>query len=366
MSSKLSATTITRRDIIPPAVPKKMQKLVSVSVISTPMTETKEEGVEAIKTARTGKDGEENKSESPENLAWVPCIRYPTTFRKKSVPVLALFDSGSEVNAIHPICAQELRLSIRLTDIGSQKINDITLDTYGMVVAAFSVTDKVNQVRFFELTFLVANINPKVIFGMFFLTLSGADIDSLGWELQWRTYTTKEVLLTTKRIELVGKKEFAAAMLDLKSENFVIHIASLSSDASPSSFPLELDVHLSRRPQVSSLIAKEAPTKVPAKYLDFADLFSPDLASKLPEHTGINNHTIELVDGQQPPYGPIYSLEPVELKTLKTYIETNLANRFIRPSKFPAGAPILFDRKSDSFLRLCVNYQGLNNLTIKN
>ena len=127
-----------------------------------------------------------------------------------------------------------------------------------------------------------------------------------------------------------------------------------------------LNVHPSQGPQISGLIAKEAPTKVPAEYSDFADVFSPDLTSELPEHTGINDHAIELVDGQQPPYGPIYSLGPMELETLKAYIETNLANGFIRPSKFPAGSPILFDRKSDSFFQLCVNYSGLNNLTIKN
>ena len=56
----------------------------------------------------------------------------------------------------------------------------------------------------------------------------------------------------------------------------------------------------------------------------------------------------------------------MELETLKAYIETNLANGLIRPSKSPAGAPILFDRKSDGSLRLCVDYRGLNNLTIKN
>ena len=51
---------------------------------------------------------------------------------------------------------------------------------------------------------------------------------------------------------------------------------------------------------------------------------------------------------------------------LKTYIEINLANGFIKPSKSPAGAPILFIRKKDDSLRLCVDYRGLNNLTIKN
>ena len=88
---------------------------------------------------------------------------------------------------------------------------------------------------------------------------------------------------------------------------------------------------------------------------------------ELPKHTGINNHATKLVDGcQQPLYGPIYNLEPVELEILKAYIETNLANGFIRLSKFHTGALILFDRKSNGFFWLCVNYWGLNNLTIKN
>ena len=230
-----------------------------------------------------------------------------------------------------------------------------------MVIAAFSVVEKANRVRFFEKTFLVANVSPEVVLGMPFLTLSGADVDFSGWELRWRTYTTKKALPTTRRVELVGKKEFAAAALDPEHETYVVYVASLSSTplASPNVYP-------SRRLQISGLIAEEAFTKVPTEYSDFADVFSPDLASELPEHTGINDHAIELVKGQQPPYEPIYSLKPVELETLKAYIETNLANGFIKPSKSPAGASILFDRKSDCSLQLCVDYRGLNNLTIKN
>ena len=152
----------------------------------------------------------------------------------------------------------------------------------------------------------------------------------------------------------MDKKEFAAAALDLEHETYVIYIGSVSSDALPNSSPL--DVHFFQRPQISNLIAKKTLTKVPAKYSDFEDVFSPYLVSELPEHIGINNYAIELVDSQQPPYGPIYSLRPVKLETLKVYIETNLANRFIRPSKSPAGAVILFNQKSDGFLKLCVVY----------
>ena len=212
----------------------------------------------------------------------------------------------------------------------------------------------------------MANVSPEGVLRMSFLTLSGIDVDFSGRELWWKTYTTEAALPTTKRVELVGKKEFAAVAFDSETETFIVYVASLSSDVSPSSSQLKLDVYPSRRPQVSGLIAEEALTKVLAEYLDFADVFFPDLASELLEHNGINIHIIKLVDGQQPPYSPIYSLEPVELETLKAYIKTNLANEFIKPSKSPAGAPILFDRKSNGSLQLCVDYQGLNNLTIKN
>ena len=60
---------------------------------------------------------------------------------------------------------------------------------------------------FLEETFLVANVSSEVVLEMPFLTLSGADVDFLNRELRWRTYTTEEALPTTRRAELVGKKE---------------------------------------------------------------------------------------------------------------------------------------------------------------
>ena len=80
----------------------------------------------------------------------------------------------------------------------------------------------------------------------------------------------------------------------------------------------------------------------------------------------MNKHAIKLEEGKQPLFGPIYSLDLVELEILKTYIKTNLANSFIRPSKSFAGAPILFDRKPDGSFHLYIDYRGLNNITIMN
>ena len=105
---------------------------------------------------------------------------------------------------------------------------------------------------------------------------------------------------------------------------------------------------------------------VSSKYADFANVFSKNLATKLPEHTEITDYIIDLIESHQSPYGPIYSLRQVELETLITYIKIYLVIGFIRPSKSLVGTPIFFVKKLDRSFWLCVDYKDLNNLTIKN
>ena len=162
---------------------------------------------------------------------------------------------------------------------------------------------------------------------------------------------------TTQKVELIDKKEFAKAALDENIKIFVVHVSCLSLGS-------KIIIQPAREAQIVSLLAKEV--IVPAKYLDFTDVFSKESAEMLSKCIKINKHAIKLEDGKQPLYGQIYSLSPVELKTLKTYIKTNLANGFIQSSKFLAGAPIPFVCKPDGGLWLSVNYRDLNNLTIKN
>ena len=84
------------------------------------------------------------------------------------------------------------------------------------------------------------------------------------------------------------------------------------------------------------------------------------------EQTRVYEYTIKLEKGKQVPYTLIYTLKPVQLKTLKTYIKINLTNSFIKASKSLISALILFVRKSDGCLCLCVDNQWLNNFIIKN
>ncbi len=145
----------------------------------------------------------------------------------------------------------------------------------------------------------------------------------------------------------------------------MMHVAAIK-------LPIVMPIHPSRASQflddpiLAALQWDKAPIEIRTKYSNYADIFSLDLAMELLENTAMNEHAIELIEGKQPPYGPIYTLSPVELETLKTYIETHLKTGFIRLFKSLAGAPILFDKKPDGNLYLCVDYRGLNNLTIKN
>jgi hypothetical protein len=59
-------------------------------------------------------------------------------------------------------------------------------------------------------------------------------------------------------------------------------------------------------------------------------------------------------------------LSPAEDEVLRKYIQENLTKKFIRHSQSLCRAPILFVKKADGSLRLCVDYQGLNKLTTKN
>ncbi len=73
--------------------------------------------------------------------------------------------------------ASQLGLKIQKTNVGAQKIDSTTLETYKMIVSIYSISDKNGRKRFFEKSFLLANIKSDVVLGMPFLTMSNADIN---------------------------------------------------------------------------------------------------------------------------------------------------------------------------------------------
>ncbi|KAL5740018.1 hypothetical protein ACOSQ2_029198 [Xanthoceras sorbifolium] len=97
---------------------------------------------------------------------------------------------------------------------------------------------------------------------------------------------------------------------------------------------------------------------------DFADVFPEELPGLPPQREV--EFVIDVVPGTSPVSIAPYRMAPAELKELKIQLQELLDKGFIRPSVSPWGAPVLFVKKKDGSLRLCIDYRQLNKLTVKN
>ncbi len=133
-------------------MPQKAKKLVAVSTTSMSMTEKKTE----------------------EELKQVPCICYSVTFKDQTEVLIGL---RSEVNAMNQAFGSQLGFKIQKTNIGAQKIERTTLEIYKIVVSIFSVLDNDDMGRFFEKSFLLADVKSDIVLGIPFPTINNADVD---------------------------------------------------------------------------------------------------------------------------------------------------------------------------------------------
>ena len=132
-------------------MPWKAKKLVAILAISMPMIGKKEE-----------------------ELEWVSCIWYLVIFKDQ---IEALLDSERKVNVMSQVFVYQLDLKIWKTNVKVQTIDGTTLETYKIVISTFSIWNKDNKERFFEESFLLADIKPDIVFGILFLTMNNTDID---------------------------------------------------------------------------------------------------------------------------------------------------------------------------------------------
>ena len=106
-------------------------------------------------------------------------------------------------------------------------------------------------------------------------------------------------------------------------------------------------------------------TLLPEWYQEYLHAFSKKKTDTLPKH-GPQDHTIHLKEGAQASASALYGISYNEAQELYHYLDENLSKEFIWASCSESAAPVLFVKKPEGGLHFCVDYRGLNAVTVKN
>ncbi|TKX19702.1 hypothetical protein C1H76_8148 [Elsinoe australis] len=250
-------------------------------------------------------------------------------------PATCLADSGADINFIsqHYVKATGIRLRndhvVRVRTLDQREVA-----SYGYCYLDIETTDHYGVLKTVRQRFDAVEIKGyDLVLGQPWLYHINPDID---WKLQRWRHRDADVTAA-----LLNADEFAEE-LDHGSDCYAVFLNAVVTDADP-----------------------PAGNRLPDWLSSYQDVFDDKQATTIPLNAP-HDHAIDLHEGKQPPWGPIYALAETELATLREYIDENLRLGRIRHSVSPAGAPILFVPKKDKSLRLCVDYRGLNDVSIKN
>ena len=298
-----------------------------------------------------------------------------------SSTIAAMIDSGASLNFIHEYIVSLLQIPTKPCSPIRVTLADGRILTHSNRQVTLDVTIAGIPQRH---TFYVAPIGVHtMILGMPWLEHTNPLID-------WRLKKVETRVLTSPPTPIVSDSE-SQSPESAKSEVSPNHVSSPSHvrvkkpkktrrpPPEPKPRPSPPKVCLTRKigsrdqiyvlhldsitpfPEYLSALSattQDATPEIPEEYRDLAEVFSKPKAHELPQHRGPLDHHIDLEPGSKPVFGPIYNLSETELQVLKDYIDENLRKRFIRPSTSPFGSPVLFVKKPDGSLRLCVDYRA--------
>lgn len=269
-------------------------------------------------------------------------------------PVTALVDPGAQFNLLSPMIAKEMDLKVQpFPSLNLKGANSSPMQVYGYSTTVVSIRDSRGKNEDFEVTFIVTDpAKYEMYLGMPW-------VEDVNPKLNW---ATKRLLFRGQRQKDLPGYQLVAIE---DAEEFDKTMRSPSSDV----YVLLVNFDEQTKPQSAIVGHSESErsetSEVPSEYTDFLDIMSEDDARTLSSH-GPQDLAIELAEGEVPPFRPLYNLSAAELEVLRKYLADYLERGWIRRSKSSAGAPILFSKKKDGTLRLCVDYRGLNKITLKN
>ena len=266
-------------------------------------------------------------------------------------PARLLIDSGATHNFMsstfakksgaptQPTCVTKVHLADGSTSATARVCKDLTVD-----LPPYSVTS----------AFLVTDLGSyDIILGMPWLQQENPSIDfaagtvKVGPHLLLGDAQTKP-----PQVFMLDARTMFRTLKSPSTQEVFIATLKANPDSAPSD-PLHPQTELS----------STSAQKLHDMLQEFRHVF--DEPTQLPPVRS-HDHHINLKPGSTPPQQRTYRMSPLELQEVQRQLEEYLERGWIRPSTSPFGAPILFARKKDGTLRMCVDYRALNDLSVKN
>ncbi|GJV67473.1 putative reverse transcriptase domain-containing protein [Tanacetum coccineum] len=197
-------------------------------------------------------------------------------------------------------------------------------------------------------TILVNSIRARILYD------SGASVSFVSFEFSKNLPTPPNKLPFTLEVEIIGNeivvvsKVYRDVEIEIDDSVFKIDLIPIVLGA----FDIVIDMDW-----LDS--AKDVPIVI-----EFLVVFPKDLSGIPPDRQV--EFRIDLIPGATPIAKTLYRLAPSEMKELMSQLQELLNKGFIRPSSSPWGAPILFVKKKDGSMRMCIDYRELNKVTVKN
>ena len=289
-----------------------------------------------------------------------PLLTVP--IRIAGMDIEALVDCGSSGSIVGPKIAKTLGVWKRAKKIKIRQGDGSTVKGGSFVVNTTFTIPNTCAITAYENDHLKIDIPNE--------TNNRMDIETdnrTSYEPINRKYTLDAEVLN------IGRKDIMLGLSWLKEQGLVVNIPDRCLENRSLHYTIPCSVHY--LPTVLTMNLEEDPIEegdilmmidATERYHKYATVFSSEQASRLPERKSWD-HEIRLRDpNSKIPSGAIYKTTWEEDLALQKYLEENLPTGKVRRSRSSAGAPILFVRKKDGSLRLCVDYRGLNRLTIPN
>ncbi|GBG67114.1 hypothetical protein CBR_g81538 [Chara braunii] len=262
----------------------------------------------------------------------------------------AFIDIGSTRNYISRDCLERLHLQDRVQHL-SRPVASTSANKERMVVTDY-IKDVVCTFSYGggeldnKIPFLVSDDLPfDMLLGMYYLEVAKPQFD-------WDKKVIKHKLLDGRTVRLTKFK--ASSIID--TDGCLCASAFYNYYKQNQEEGIYL-VYVSEKGEVV-----KTPQEIEHVVAKFPDLFT--------EPTGVVDrevvHAIEIFPGSKTPKGRIYSTAPAELDELRRQLKELTEKGWIRPSTSPFGSPMLFVPKKGGTLTMCIDYRGLNAITVKN